>query len=526
MTPTSSSPAPPARYAAIDIGTNSIHMVVANATADGGFDVLSTEKEMVRLGSGAGDMKLLTDDAIDRGVATLRRMAELADSMEAEVAAVATSAVREAENREVFLERVRAEAGLDVEVISGVEEARIIHLGVLQALPVYDQRLVLVDIGGGSTELLIGDGDAVLDARSTKLGAIRLTERFFRDPSPGTRDTADVVVTPERAQACRRYVRASLAPVVFELANHQPTIAVGSSGTVSTISAMAAAQRGETDPQINGSTFTRQELMHLADAVVACPDHKRHKLPGIDPRRHDLIVGGVLLLAEILQAFDLPSMTVSAYALREGTLFDRFAAGGLSSLRDLRRSNVARVTEQLDPDPRHARHITRLAEQLFVATKPLHNLGDAEQSLLEAAAMLHNVGLFINHAAHHKHSYYVIRHSEQLTGFSERELEVVANVARYHRKSHPKQRHEPFAALSPSDQATVRVLAGLLRIAIGLDRQHRQAVESVAVRIGAKKLTITPQGSGGQFELEAYSAANRAALLAKALDRRIVIEGA
>src|SRR3954471_21431023 len=233
--------------AAIDIGTNSIHLLLAQPLEGARFETIGTEKEMVRLGSGSGDMKELAPDAIDRGVACLERFRRIAELSNASIRAVATSAVREAENRDVFLRRARDEAGIDVEVISGVEEARLIHLGVLQAVPVYDQRLFLIDIGGGSTELLVGEQGHVLDARSVKLGAIRLTDHFFRDEP----------VTADQAAACRTYVRAFLSPVLRDFRRYGFDVAVGSSGTVLSLAAMALARREDRGRRSGNLTFTR-----------------------------------------------------------------------------------------------------------------------------------------------------------------------------------------------------------------------------------------------------------------------------
>jgi exopolyphosphatase / guanosine-5'-triphosphate,3'-diphosphate pyrophosphatase len=507
-------------HAAIDIGTNSFHLVVARSGPGGRFEVLTTEKEVVRLGSGAGDMTRLAPEAIDRGVAALQRMVGVARSHGATVSAVATSAVREAANRGEFLRRARDEAGVVVEVISGFEEARLIHLGVLQALPVYDRRLLVVDIGGGSTELVAGLGTDVLDARSMKLGAIRLTERFFPDGRSG-RSAVD---------ECRHYVRAALVPAALELANHRPELAVGSSGTIATLAAMVAARRGSPLRQLNGADFTVVELEAVVDDIVEAPTTaRRRKLPGIDARRADIIVGGSLLLSEIMRALDLHEMTVSAYALREGVLLDRWGGQGAEAriqLHDLRRANVDRLADQLDPDVDHARRSARLAVQLFDETRQVHGLGDDARELLDAAATLHNVGLFISHSSHHKHSYYVVRNSERLTGFSDREVELMAQVARYHRKSHPSDRHPEFAALDPGDQHLVRVLAGLLRVAIGLDRSHQGLVSAVEV-VAADPGTLEVHAGtarGVDLELELYSARQRCDLLERALSRQVRVE--
>lgn len=501
--------------AAIDIGTNSMHLVVAKLGELGGFEILTSEKDMVRLGQGGGEMKKLAPDAIERGLTALARMAQVAEAFgEVELVAVATSAVREATNQAEFLDRARDELGIEVEVISGFEEARLIHLGVLQALPVYDKRLLLVDIGGGSTEFLVGEGDRPIEARSMKLGAIRLTERFFADVVEG-----DGSVSVEAIDECRRYVRSALAPVARELGGHQPEIAIASSGTATTIATMAAVARGEDVRQVNGLTLTAGEMAAVVEAVSSRTTAERRKLGGLDEKRVDIIVAGSILLDEIFRAFGLENMTISEYALREGVLFDRFGRAAGQELGNLRRTNLLRLATQLDPDVAHAEHTADLALQLFDRTRELHDLNDVERELLEAAAIVHNVGLFISHSSHHKHSYYVVRNSEQLTGFSQHEIELIAVIARYHRKSQPSDKHAEFAALSKRDKQLVRVLAGLLRIAIGLDRRHAATVQSVRVFVDAdaKTVRIEPiSGPDADLELEIFAARERSQLLAKA----------
>jgi exopolyphosphatase/guanosine-5'-triphosphate,3'-diphosphate pyrophosphatase len=499
--------------AAIDIGTNSIHLIVARLADHGGFEMLTSEKESVRLGQGGGEMKELAPDAIERGLAALARMSQVATSFgDVDMVAVATSAVREASNRADFLDRTRAETGIEIEVISGVEEARLIHLGVLQALPVYDQRLLLVDIGGGSTEFLVGQGAEPIEARSMKLGAIRLTERFF-----SAAIEADRPPTADEVDECRHYVRAALAPVGRELGGHQPEIAIGSSGTATTIAAMAAAERGDDVRQMNGVVFTADEMGQVVERVLAAKD--RARVPGLDDKRADIILGGAILLDEVFGVFGLDEMTISTSALREGVLFDRFADQSGNHLRDLRRANLRRLAQQLDPDPDHAEHTAQLAGQLFDRSQPLHGLGDDARELLLAASIVHNVGLFISHSSHHKHSYYVIRNSEQLTGFTEHEIEMIAVIARYHRKSQPSEKHAEFAALSKSDQRLVGLLAGMLRLSIGLDRRHAGAVQTMRISVVDRVMSIEPLArDDADLDLEIYAARERSHLLASALD--------
>jgi exopolyphosphatase / guanosine-5'-triphosphate,3'-diphosphate pyrophosphatase len=512
----------PDAIAAIDIGTNSVHMLIARIASNGRFEVLTRQKEMVRLGSGEGEMKRLEDDAMDRGIVALSRCRSLADSFDAPVYAVATSAVREALNAEVFLRRAREEAGVEVEVISGHEEARLIQLGVLQALPVFDRPLALIDVGGGSTEVLFGFGGSVAYARSVKLGSLRMTRRFF----------ADGVVEEDAVERCRRYISGVLAPIQHDVAVLKHEVAVASSGTAETLAAMAIARRGGTLPQkLNAATMTRKELAAVVDDLAAARTvDERRKLPGIDPARADILLGGALVLDELCDTLGIEELTISEYALREGVLLDalhRIGGGTMHHLSDLRRESVFHLMELCDDDPEHSLQVARLALSLHDALGERLGLGDADRELLEAAALLANVGLFISHSRHHKHSYYVIRNSEHLMGFTDHEIELIAQVARYHRKGTPSEgKHPDFAALTKSERSRVRAISSLLRVAIGLDRNHDGAVTSLAVRDDGSDVVVELHGHhDGRGEaiddvdlsLEQHSAADRSGPLAELL---------
>jgi exopolyphosphatase/guanosine-5'-triphosphate,3'-diphosphate pyrophosphatase len=442
------------------------------------------------------------------------------------VRAVATSAVREAENRAVFIQRAR-EVGIDVEVISGFEEARLIHLGVLQAVPVFDRKVVVCDIGGGSTELVLGSHGDILAARSLKLGSIRLTRRHF----PKGKASSSAV------DACRRDIGAALAPAVREIERTGFDVAVGSSGTIEAVCRMAAvraAARSETPvPRtFNNLTVTRTELDGVVRRLIKAPTVKeRAKIPGLDSGRADIILAGALILEQTMHAIGAEELTFSDYALREGVLLDtwrREHGGSLHHLSDLRRRSVLRLAEQMDEDPAHSAQVARLALEVFDATAGGHQLGDDSREVLEAAALLANVGLFVSHAGHHKHSYYVIRNSEMLTGFTDREIELIAQVARYHRKSVPRKKHAEFSALGRDDQQRVRVLAGILRIAVGLDRNHGARVRSVScvpAQDGSLTLAVEPE-PGADISLELYAANGRVDLLADALGHPVAVASA
>lgn len=511
--------------AAIDIGTNSFHMVVARVVGDR-FEVIAREKDMVRLGSGSAEMKTLAPDAIDRGVAALQRFARIAAVHDADVVAVATSAVREARNASDFLDRARAEADVEVEVIAGVEEARLIHLGVLQAVPVFDRRLVLIDIGGGSTEILVGEQGEVLAAGSLKLGAIRLTRRFFNGD----------LLHPGAVDACRRHVRSALVPMVRDVERVGFEVAIASSGTAETVASLVHAARGGAALRtFNNFTMTSHEIAD-AVALLAAADtaDQRRALPGMDPSRADIILAGAIVLEQAVIELGIEEIVFSDYALREGALLDamsRRRGSTLHHLRDLRRRSVMHLAESMDDDVEHSSRAAAFALELFDGTAPLHGLGDEFRELLEAGALLANVGLAVSHSEHHKHSYYVIRHSDRLTGFTDHEIELVAQIARYHRKSGPKAKHPEFERLRPDDREHISVLAGLVRVGIALDRSHAGRVAAVRVlgcEPGATSFDIQLEpaavdGEPADVSLELQTAEERKGLLEDALGTRIEV---
>lgn len=520
--------------AAIDVGTNSFHLVVASVDPDGHLEVITREREPVRLGSGGEDMKRLAPDAMDRGIAALDRMRRIAQHAGATaLTAVATSAVREAANQAEFVSRALDEADIDIEVVSGIEEARLIHQGVLGAVPVFDERHLIIDIGGGSTEFIVGEGAEPRLLRSLKLGAIRLTDRFFPDGRTRKRSVKD----------CRRYVESFLGPLPAEIAELGFDVAVGSSGTITALARMCAIQRGDRESRTGRLSFSAAELRSLTTNLIeATTPTERLSIEGLDERRADIIVGGAMLASEIFRLLGIKRMEVSDYALREGILFEQMRRSAppeldpFHRLGDLRRSGVMHVANSYHEDLGHAEHITDLALELFDGLTRLHLLNGEDRELFEAASLLHNVGIFVSHSAHHHHSYYLIRNSEHLTGFTEREIEIIAQVARYHRKSAPKLKHAGFASLHTVDQDKVRWMAAMLRVAIGLDRSNRQVVTRVRIVEGVDGANNEADGNGGVLRLvvrvppdvdtsvELFTARARCALLATMTGREIAIE--
>ncbi|PLX31263.1 MAG: exopolyphosphatase, partial [Ignavibacteria bacterium] len=281
------------RLAAIDLGTNSFHLVIADVKSNGKFTVVGKDKEGVRLGEGMTDMKHLSEDACDRALDTLRRFSLLAQSHDAPIRAIATSAVREALNRDALVQRVRDELGLEIEVVSGFEEARLIYLGVLQALPVYNKRALLVDIGGGSTEFLLGERGGVQYANSLKLGAVRLTRRYFLGKTIKAREIEE----------CRAHLIGALNPIVRAMKGRQVDVHVGSSGTILNVAGMILAAKGEYYNYDEGNvTITLKDLRGIVETVIAHKTvERRRQLPGIDPGRADIITAGVLILEQVFE---------------------------------------------------------------------------------------------------------------------------------------------------------------------------------------------------------------------------------
>ncbi|MCZ7556580.1 MAG: Ppx/GppA family phosphatase [Bacteroidia bacterium] len=477
------------RLAAIDLGTNSFHLVIADVKPNGKFTVVSKDKEMVRLGEGFNEMKHLSEEAMTRAMETLRRFTLIAQSQAAPVRAVATSAVREALNQDEFLQRARDTVGLDIEVVSGYEEARLIYLGVLQALPVYHKNILLVDIGGGSTEFLSGTRGVVEYANSLKLGAVRLTQKFFREDS----------IRPKNIAACREHLAGAINPIARVMQGKQIDVAIGSSGTIISTAVMVQAMNGTPllTEETNNLTITRADLARVVDAILGARTvGKRRELEGMDTSRADIIVAGVLILEQVFEQLGLDSMVTAKYALREGILLDTLhkligEERSVAHLTDIRKASVLHLGESCHYEARHADTVRRMSLELFDQLRPRHGLGNAEREYLEAAALLHDIGYHISHSEHHKHSYYLIRHSE-LLGFTDREIEIIANVARYHRKSHPKIKHEGYPRLKDEDQRIVRALAGILRVADGLDRRHNNIFRSLQCTVRNAGVLIEP----------------------------------
>ncbi len=467
--------------AAIDVGTNSIHMAVAKIQPSiPAFTIVAREKATVRLGDRDKTTGCLTREAIDRAIEALKRCTEIAHSLNAEeIVAVATSAVREAPNGKDFLHEVERETGLIVDLISGQEEARRIYLGVLSGVEFGNQPHVIIDIGGGSTELILGDGHEPRTLSSTKIGAVRLTSEMVN---------ADPISNSE-FNYLQSYVRGMLERSVEELqAQIQPSEEIrmiGTSGTIATLATIHAREKlGIVPTPLNGYSFSLQDLREIVNRLRKLNNAERAVIPGMSDRRSEIIIAGATILQEAMALLGLENITICERALREGVIVDWMLTHSLIEDRlrfqgSVRQRSVIKIAQKYQVNLEHSERVASFALSLFDQTSELHPWGAAERELLWAAAILHNCGHFVSHSAHHKHSYYLIRYGD-LLGYTEVEIETIANLARYHRKSSPKKKHDSYRNItSKKHRRVVDQLNPILRLAVALDRRQLGAVQQI-----------------------------------------------
>jgi exopolyphosphatase / guanosine-5'-triphosphate,3'-diphosphate pyrophosphatase len=504
------------QLAAIDIGTNSLHMIVCRVRPDLSFEVVDREKDMVRLGTGGLGGKRLAEGSMAAAVLTLSKFMRLAASHGVdEIIAAATSAVREAENGAEFVEAVKRDLGLHVRVISGMEEARLIHLAAAYAVGIGKRSAVVIDIGGGSTEITLGTAERMALGRSFKLGVIRLTERFAKSDPLSHRDERRLV----------KHIREETEPYLAQVARRQAPRIIGTSGTMLSMGALAEGLRPSDD--IRNVRVSAKAIRRLRKRLTALTLEERLRVPNLDPRRADLAPAGVVLVDTLLEGLDAEEITLCDFALREGLILDYIKRNAahirtVDRYPDVRRRSVIELAERYNYYPAHAQQVARLSLALFDGTRSRHGLGHREREWLEYAAVLHDVGTHIGYERHHKHSYYLIKHGG-LRGFEPDEVEVIALVARYHRQATPKKTHEEFGQLATEPRNTVKLLSAFLRLAEGLDRSHAQVVKQLRVGLGADVLTVKLTASA-DAELELWAATRHASALATTLDTGIAFE--
>ncbi|HBC40646.1 MAG TPA: exopolyphosphatase [Pseudanabaena sp.] len=498
--------------AAIDVGTNSIHMVIVQIkTSIPSFTVIESEKATVRLGERCAQTGNLTEDAMQRSLEALRRCKEICRTQKVEeIVAVATSATREAPNGAEFIRRIYEEIGLYIEVISGQEEARRIYLGVISAMELKDEPHLLIDIGGGSTEIILGDGRDPKYLSSTKIGAVRLTDLFIStDPISQTeydRLLGYILGSVERPTDDLR--------LLLQEKNIKSLNAIGTSGTVETLAILHSKEKTGLVPNpLQGYEIPFADLENIVWRLRRANLDERTAM--VRQKRAEIILAGALILLETMRLMGIPKITLCQSALREGLVVDWMIRHGYiedgwryqSTVRD---RSIFKLADKYGIDTKYAKQVADHALSIFDQTKGVfHEWSDNDRHLLWAAAMLHNSGHHISHDAHHKHSYYLIRNGE-LLGYTESEIEVIANLARYHRKSEPKKKHDNFQRLgSERLKLFIRKASTFLRLATALDRRQIGAITSIRVACNSRTRTcslhLIPKQNNDPCTLELWS---------------------
>ncbi|MGH7985160.1 MAG: HD domain-containing protein [Candidatus Binataceae bacterium] len=501
------------RLAAIDVGSNSVHMLIADAARDGHLEVVDRVKEMVRLGRRAFSTGHLSEESMElavRALGNFRRLAQVRRA--ARVRAVATSAVREARNRNEFIRRIKREAGLTVEIISGAEEAELIFQAARHALGLEGGPHLLVDVGGGSAELvLVRDGQPVW-MRSVKLGAARLTEQFFSNDPP----------TVAQCRRLERHLEAEIGELMGKCRRERPLRAIGTSGTINTLVAMARAARGEEWGRLHGAVASGPEVSRLKRSLLAANAALRVDLPGMDAKRADQIAACAMLADFVLKHSGAPELVACNWALREGLLLGLARANGGRDSNQARRQSIEALAARFAGRNTHGRQVARLALKLFDATGLVLGLSPPTRELLQYSAFLHDIGHAIDHDRHNRHSYYLIKNAE-LLGFDPVEVEMMAQVARGHRKGAPAPESSEMRNLGATKRRAVRAMAAILRVADALDRSHFGVVKNIDVSYSPGRVVIQISSDREKADLELWTCERRTDLLAKLLDRRVIL---
>lgn len=493
------------RIAAIDIGSNSIRQIVADVAPTGAIRVVDEMKAAPRLGAGLAKSGRLEPAAIIAAVDAVTRMVTLARHLGAKrVEAVATSAVRDAENGVEFVEAVKKAIGLRVKLLKGEEEARLSWVSAIAHFDLGTGRAVVMDIGGGSLEIALSADGLLERLVSVPFGTIRMSEKFLRPDA-----------TFKRVRKLRKFVRDDIRDIL-PVRDWRGARVIGSGGTFTNLAGMLLARQGvQTARSVHGTRIVREDLEHLLDTLQEMTADERSQVPGLNPARADIIVAGLAVAAEVMARLESRALFCSAYGIREGLLLETAKVSPtVTDPGEARERSVREFAERCRYEAPHARQVQRLALQLFDALGSRLGCEPGDRQVLSDAALLHDIGYHINYDKHHKHSYHLILHAD-LLGMTPTEQVAVANIARYHRGSAPKKTHENLAGLTPELRKQIRRLSAILRLADGLDRGHVGGVADVKVRWLQRAIRVHPTPvPRAVLRLELWGAARKAQLLA------------
>lgn len=472
------------RLAAIDIGSNSIRLMIAEATPDGNYRILDDEKETTRLAQGLAETGELSEEAMSQSLDALGRMKSIVEGYAVDaLEVIATSAVREASNRRKFAKAVKDRLGLQVEVISTEDEGMLSFRSVERHFDLKETNAVIVDLGGGSAELVFAAHGIVEEVVSLPIGSVRLTERFIRGDPPGD----------EECERIQKEVRARFRSATRKL-KFTPQVMIGSGGTFMALANISQRMRGESFGSIGGYEVSRSEVRHILDNLRRMPLRARRGVPGLNADRADIIVAGLIVIERLMKHLRVNRLQVHDRGIRDGLLqrmigqvFGKKHKASDDKVDPL--ASVQQFAAACGFEQRHSLHVARLALQIFDQLQEPLGLNPQDRMLLEAATLLHEIGYLINYEKHHHHSYHLIMHGN-FRGLTPKQRELVANIARYHRKAGPKKKHANFARLTPPEQETVRRLSAILRLADGLDRTHLQRIKGLKAELKDGQLLL------------------------------------
>ena len=506
------------KLAAIDIGTNSIHMIIVEVNSQKNFDIITREKEMAKLGAGVFASNYISDRAFAVGLETITRYVQLADSLGVdEIITAATSAIREANNGEKFLKQVVAQTGLCPRIISGKEEARLIFLAVRNSIALEQDRVLVLDIGGGSTEAVVGDRHKIWFRDSMPLGVLRLLDMFEDKGAVGAEGRGVL-------EAHIRFVAKEIFKQVNDLGFER---VIGTSGTIRTMGEAAhIAAGGESLQSVNAEMVQLKDINKLTEKLLGMKPQERAKVDEISDKRADAIHLGGVLLGQLLEMAGVKEITLCDASLREGMILDYLErhSGELIALPktpSLRHRKAANLVYKYESDWEQNCHIAKLAIQMFDQTQKLHEYGDFEREILEFAALLHDIGQFISFRQHHKNSRYIIQQTDP-RGFTDEEMLLIKHLVRYHCKAKPTKKHKKFKKLAKHHRHIIKLLSGILRIAVALNKTKNQRVKQINCQVSKNKLEIIVS-STENLEVEIWAARRSRQVLAEALKRRVEI---
>lgn len=508
---------PTKRIAAIDLGTNSFHAVLVDLYPDGSYRTIDKLKEMVILAE-KGMKHNLSEDAMQRGLDALKRIKFLCDSQGVEeILAFATSAIREARNGGEFIQRMIDEVGIKARAISGKMEAEMIGYAIRHSIAMDQEMVLMVDIGGGSVEFIIGNNEEFIYYNSLKLGVARMAAQYVQnDP-----------ITREEIEALQDHYRNILSEVAGIVKEHSVKTIIGSSGTMENIAAMIAERNSITSAMtLNELVYHDDEFLPFYENFIKLDREKRSKEKELDEKRIDIINPGMVLVKFLIEEFNIQNVKISEAALRDGMILNyihnqKSELPMVARFPDPRKRSIYELLRKCNWLKDHSSHVARLSLQLFDEFQYELDLPGEDRELLEYASLLHDIGYYISHRKHHKHALYLIRHAD-LRGFTADEINIMANVARYHRRSTPKKRHKRYRKLEKGLKQRVKKLSGILRVADGLDRSHYQNVEELEIEKEKEKINfyITTQGDP---ELEIWGALRKRELFEEVTGKALEI---